>query len=33
MEIIVLSIMIFGLITVFTIDARQKRHKYLNEGK
>jgi hypothetical protein len=33
METITLSIMILGLITVFAVDTRQKRRKYLDEGK
>jgi hypothetical protein len=33
METIALLIMIFGLLTVFAADTRQKRRKYLNEGK
>jgi hypothetical protein len=33
MEIIALSIMIVILITVFTVDARQKRRAFINEHK
>lgn len=33
METIVLSIMVAGLFTVFTVDIRQKRRRFLNEGK
>lgn len=33
METIILSIMIAGLFTVFTLDTRQKRRKFLREGK
>lgn len=33
METIALSLMIFGLVTVLAVDTRQKRRKYLNEGK
>lgn len=33
METIILSIMITGLFTVFTVDTRQKRRKFLSEGK
>ena len=33
METIFLGLMIFSLIIVITIDAAQKRRKYLAEGK
>lgn len=33
MATIVLSIMVAGLFTVFAVDIRQKRRRFLNEGK
>jgi hypothetical protein len=33
METIALLILILGLLTVFAVDTRQKRRKYLKEGK
>jgi hypothetical protein len=33
MEMIIFGLMIFGLIIVVTIDAAQKRRKFLAEGK
>lgn len=33
METILLSIMIASLFTVFTVDTRQKRRRFLSEGK
>jgi hypothetical protein len=33
METIFLTSMIVCLLLVFTVDVRQKRHKFLNEGK
>jgi hypothetical protein len=33
METIILSIMVAGLLTVFTVDVRQKRRKFLSKGK
>lgn len=33
METIILSIMIAGLFTVFALDTRQKRRRFLSEGK
>jgi hypothetical protein len=32
-ETITLSLMILGLITVITVDVRQKRRNFLNKGK
>ena len=32
MEIIILTIMTFGLATVITIDTRQKRRAFLNQN-
>ncbi len=32
MELIFLALMVVSLITVFTIDTRQKRRKFLNES-
>lgn len=33
METIILLMMVACLLVVFAVDTRQKRHKYLNEGK
>lgn len=33
METIILSILITGLFTVFAVDVRQKRRKFLSKGK
>jgi hypothetical protein len=33
MTTIILTLMIFGLFVVFTVDTLQKRRKYLNKGK
>lgn len=32
MELLFLALMVVSLITVFTIDTRQKRRKFLNES-
>lgn len=33
MELIILSLMVFSLLTIFTVDTVQKRRRFLNEGK
>jgi hypothetical protein len=33
METILLIFMIFSLLVIFTVDTRQKRDQYLNQGK
>ena len=30
MELIILSLMVFGLFTIFTVDTVQKRRRFLN---
>lgn len=33
MELITLSLMVFSLLAIFTVDTVQKRRRFLNEGK